>query len=121
MEGLTEDLKSLITQIKPAMVATCDRAGKPNVSPKGSLGILDDQHLVFVDVRSPQTISNLLENPQLSMIGYDPLQQKGWRVWGRADDILTSGKLYDQFSRAYAQKGKVNHVVKVFVEKAIVF
>ena len=82
MEKLSPDLINAITQIKPAMVATSSKAGQPNVSPKGSLGVLDDQHLVFADIRSPQTINNLRENPQTQIIGYDAGQRKGWRVWG---------------------------------------
>lgn len=121
MEKLSQDVISAITQIKPAMVATSNRAGQPNVSPKGSLRVLDDQHLVFADIRSPQTISNLRENPQIQVIGFDPLPRKGWRVWGTVDEILTSGDLYDQFCREYADRGKVNHVVKVLVGKAVIF
>jgi len=121
MEKLSPDLIDAIAQIKPAMVATSSKAGQPNVSPKGSLAVLDDTHLVFADLRSPQTVKNLMENPQISIIGFDRVQRRGWRVWGTVDAILTSGELYDQFSRAYAEKGKVNHVVKVLVEKAITF
>jgi len=121
MEKLSPDMIDAIARIKPAMVATSGKDGQPNVSPKGSVGVLDDQHLVFADLRSPQTINNLRENPQVSIIGFDCMQRKGWRVWGTVDAILTSGELYDQFSRAYAEKGKVNHVVKVLVDRAITF
>lgn len=121
MEKLSPDLINAIAQIKPAMVATSSLDGRPNVSPKGSLRVLDDRHLVFADIRSPQTIRNLRENPQVQVIGLDPLPRKGWRVWGTADGILTSGDLYDQFCREYSSKAKVNHVVKIRVEKAVMF
>ena len=121
MEKLSEDLKNAITQIKPAMVATVNSAGQPNVSPKGSLRVLDDQHLVFAEIRSPQTINNLRENPQISIIGFDPTSRKGWRVWGKVAEILASGNLYEQFCSEYAGKGKVNHVVTISVEGGIVF
>lgn len=118
---LNQDLMDAITQIQPAMVATSNRAGEPNVSPKGSLRILDDNHLAFADLRSPQTIRNLRENPNLQIIGFDPVSRKGWRVWGVAEEILAAGDLYDRFSAPYAGRGKVNHVVKVLVKKGIVF
>ena len=121
MEKLSADLKNAIVQIKPAMVATVNSAGQPNVSPKGSLRVLDDQHLVFAEIRSPQTIKNLRENPQISMIGFDPLSRKGWRIWGKVEEILTSGDLYEQFRSEYAGKGKVNHVVTIFVQEGIIF
>lgn len=121
MGKLSPELIDAIAQIKPAMVATSSKTGQPNVSPKGSLGVLDEEHLVFADLRSPQTINNLKENPQISVIGFDPVHRKGWRVWGTVDAIVTSGELYDRFSRAYAEKGKVNHVVTVLVEKGGIF
>jgi predicted pyridoxine 5'-phosphate oxidase superfamily flavin-nucleotide-binding protein len=120
MENISEELKTAISQIKPAMVATASKSGQPNVSPKGSLRVLDDQHLVFADLRSPQTIENLKENPYLSIIALDPATRKGWRVWGKTEEIMTSGTLFDQLSNDYASKGKVNHVVKILVEKGLV-
>jgi uncharacterized protein len=116
---LNQVLMDAISQIQPAMVATSNRAGEPNVSPKGSLRVLDDNHVAFADLRSPQTISNLRENPNLQIIGFDPVSRKGWRIWGVAEEILTAGDLYDRFSAPYAGRSKVNHVVKVLVKKGI--
>jgi uncharacterized protein len=121
MEKLSQDLKSAITKIKPAMVATANSVGQPNVSPKGSLRVLDDQHLVFAEIRSPETIKNLWENPQIAIIGFDPSSGKGWRIWGKMEEILNSGDLYEKYCSEYASKGKVNYVVTIIVEKGIVF
>lgn len=121
MTKIDDKLKEAISIIKPALVATADKNGLPNVSPKGSFRVLDDEYLVFAELMSPQTISNLKQNPLLSAIGLDATTRKGWRIWGRADEILTSGDLFDEFSKEYESKGKVNHVVKVTVEKAVVF
>ena len=54
------------------------------------------------------------------MFGLDPATRRGWRIWGKAVDIATSGELYDTFAKAFAEKGKVNHVVKVLVEEGSV-
>jgi hypothetical protein len=37
--------------------------GKPNLSPKGSLKVWDDETVVFADIASPGTMRNLLTNP----------------------------------------------------------
>ena len=118
---LSTELKRAVSEIRPAMVATANKEGQPNVSPKGSLRVLDDYYLVFADLRSPQTIENLKENPSLSMMGLDLNTRKGWRIWGKADEILTSGDLFDQFTNEYMGKGAINHVVKVIVEKQMIF
>lgn len=120
-QKLSQDVIDAIRHIMPAMVATCNQAGEPNVSPKGSLRVLDDCHLAFADLRSPQTVSNLRENPKLQIIAFDREARKGWRVWGTAEEIATSGELYERFAGPLTAKGKVNHVVKVLVTKGIVF
>ena len=118
---INDTLKDAISGIKPAMVATADKTGRPNVSPKGSVRVLDDQHLLFVDIKSPSTIKNLKDNPCLSMIGLNPTTRNGWRIWGKAVEILESGNLYDELSKEYAKMGKVNCVVKVLVENGTTF
>ena len=121
MTKITEELAKAVSEIKPALVATAGKDGRPNVSPKGSLRVLDDRHLVFADLRSPRTVDNLKENPLVSIIGLNPETRKGWRVWGKAVEIITSGDLFEKFREEYAEKGKLNHVVKILVEEGIVF
>ena len=120
MAKISEDVKKAIAEIKPALVATAGKDGLPNVSPKGSFRVLDDEHVVFADLRSPRTIANIKENPRVAVIGLDPLSRKGWRIWGQAE-ILTEGAILDSFSQEYASKGKVNHVVKLKVDQAVAF
>ena len=51
---MSADVKKSIAECGPALIATASKSGRPNVSPKGSLKVLDDEHVVFADVRSPQ-------------------------------------------------------------------
>jgi len=120
MAKIPEEVKKAIAEIRPALVATAGKDGMPNVSAKGSFRVLDDEHVVFADLRSPRTIANLRENPRIAVIGLDPASRKGWRIWGQAE-ILTEGAIFESFSQEYASKGKVNHVVKLKVEEAVVF
>lgn len=121
MAVIDEKLKKAISEIKPSFMATASKDGHPNVSTKGSLRVLDDQHLVFADIRSPGTLKNLKENPNLSIIALKAGAMNGWRIWGKAVEIITSGDLFDKFCEEYEKKGKVNHVVKILVEKGVVF
>ncbi len=120
MTTVTEELAKAISEIKPALVATAGKDSGPNVSAKGSFRVLDDQHLVFADIMSPRTVANLKENPLISVMGLNPETRKGWRVWGKAE-ITTSGELFEKFSEEYADKGKVNHVIKILVKDGLVF
>ncbi len=118
MAKMSQAVKDAITQIHPSLVATASKAGKPNVSVKGSFGILDDEHVMFADVHSPRTIANLKENPQVTAIVFDPATRKNCRIWGKAE-ILTSGPVFDQMSKTLgARNMKVNCVVKIAVEES---
>ncbi|MFC2020791.1 pyridoxamine 5'-phosphate oxidase family protein [Chloroflexota bacterium] len=121
MAKLSEEAKKIIDEVHPGFIATTDKDGKPNVSPKGSFRVLDDEHVAFNDVSSPRTIANLKDNPQLSAIVFDPATRKGCRIWGTAE-ILDSGELFDSISADFADRGrKLNNVVKITVEQAATF
>lgn len=121
MAVLSEEAKKIISEFGPALVATASKDGKPNVSPKGSFRVLDDEHVAFADVASPGTIANLKENPQLTAVILNRATRKGCRIWGKAE-ILNSGDIFDSFSAEYAAKNaKVKHVVRVTVEEVVTF
>ncbi|MEE8373569.1 MAG: pyridoxamine 5'-phosphate oxidase family protein [Dehalococcoidia bacterium] len=118
MGKLTEKIKEVVAEIRPGIIATASKDGKPNVSAKGSLRVLDDDHLIFADIGSRRTVANLRENPQVSILVLHPKSMKGCRIWGRGE-VLDSGELFDKMSEEFAGKGmKVNHVVKIAVEAA---
>ena len=121
MAKLTEEAKKIISELGPGLIATASKDGKPNISPKGSFRVLDDEHVVFADIASPRTMLNLRENPQISVIVFDRATRKGCRIWGRAE-ILDSGDLFDAISTEFAPRGmKVKHLVKVSIEEAVTF
>jgi predicted pyridoxine 5'-phosphate oxidase superfamily flavin-nucleotide-binding protein len=54
---LTADMKRVVVEQRLAFVATVCPDGTPNLSPKGTISVWDDDHLVFADIRSPGTIT----------------------------------------------------------------
>jgi predicted pyridoxine 5'-phosphate oxidase superfamily flavin-nucleotide-binding protein len=121
MAKLTEEAKKYIKEIRPALVATASKSGKPNVSAKGSLFVLDDEHIVFAHIASPRTVANLRENPQVAIICLDYNTRKGCRVWGKAE-ILGSGSLFDKMVAELASKKmQVKNVVKITVNEVEIF
>jgi putative heme iron utilization protein len=118
MGKLSQKIKETIAEIRPGIIATASKNGKPNVSAKGSFRVFDDDHVLFGDISSPRTIANLRENPQVSVLVVHPKSMRGCRIWGRGE-ILDSGELFDQMSKEFAERNlKVNHVVKITVEEA---
>ncbi len=67
MAILTEDMKRVIREQPLGYVATVCPDGTPNLSPKGTTTVWDDDHLVFADIRSPRTIANLKQNPSIEI------------------------------------------------------
>ena len=121
MAKLSKEAKKIIAEFGPALIATASKEGKPNVSPKGSFRVLDDEHVIFANIASPRTMANLKENPQLTAIMLDRSSRKGCRVWGRAE-ILDSGEMFDKLSAEFAKQNmKIKNVVKVAVDEVALF
>src|SRR3974377_1932269 len=53
---------------KMGWVATASPDGVPNATPKGSVQVIDDEHLVFADLFSRKTRENLLKNPKVLLL-----------------------------------------------------
>jgi len=121
MTKLTQEAKTAVAEIRPSLVATASRTGRPNVSAKGSLRILDDEHVVFANIASPRTVTNIKENPEVAILCLDATARKGCRIWGQGE-IINSGDLFDSISKEYAARNmKVRDVVKVAVEEVETF
>ncbi len=84
---------------KVGWVATAARDGTPNLSLKGSLRVLDDEHLLFADINSLKTRKNLEENPKVAVMAYDPDARRAYMLKGSVE-IASSGPLYDQAAAA---------------------
>ncbi|MBA7617535.1 hypothetical protein ES703_24850 [subsurface metagenome] len=121
MAKLSDEVKKIINEVRPAMVATASKDGRPNVSPRGSFRILDDEHVIFTEGGRLYTLANLRENPKVSAIVYNAETRQGCRIWGRAE-ILESGELFDKIAAEASARGiTINHLVKVAVDEAITF
>ena len=91
---LTDDMKRVVNQQRLGHVATVCPDGTPNLSPKGTTLVWDDNTLVFADLRSPGTVQNLLRNPAVEINVIDPILRKGYRFKGTAT-VVSDGALYE--------------------------
>ncbi len=80
---------------KLAWIATVSAGGEPNVTPKGSLKLLDPRHILFVDLYSNKTRQNLLESNRIAVTVADAATGKGYQFKGAAE-LLDSGPLFDE-------------------------
>jgi len=75
MAILTEDMRRVVREQRLGFYATVGEDGSPNLSPKGTTYVLDDEHLFFADIRSPQTVANIRRGSQVEVNVVDPLAQ----------------------------------------------
>jgi predicted pyridoxine 5'-phosphate oxidase superfamily flavin-nucleotide-binding protein len=122
---LAEEMKRVVQEQRLGYVATVCPDGTPNLSPKGTTAVWDDDHLVFADICSPGTIANLARNPAIEINVVDPIVRKGYRFKGAAT-VLSEGALRSvmafyrcQHGLAAGIAGRVRHVVLVRVERAL--
>lgn len=118
---LTEDMKRMVEYLRLCYAATVTPDGKPNLSPKGSLRVLDDDHLAFADIASPVTVENLTKNPYIEINIVDPFLRRGYRFKGKAEIVhegsafsFVAEELWNREGRQYPVHG----VVKIRVEEA---
>ena len=120
MPLLDDDVKELVSRLRLAYVATVCPDGTANLSPKGSLAVWDDTHLIFLDIASPQTMENLAANPSIEINLVDPFARRGYRVKGRGV-VKTSGPEFDfsanQLRERYGDLYPTNGVVVIEVER----
>jgi predicted pyridoxine 5'-phosphate oxidase superfamily flavin-nucleotide-binding protein len=113
-------MKRVVGEQRLGFVATVCPDGTPNLSPKGTTAVWDDDHLVFANVRSPGTLANLRANPSVEVNVVDPFVRKGYRFKGVAA-VLESGPVYEAaigFYRARGVASPIREVVLVRVESA---
>lgn len=90
---------------KLGWVATADKSGMPNVTPKGTIQVLDENTLFFADLFSLKTRENLKQNPQVSVTVADPEKAMAYQFRGTAE-LVNSGPLYDKVKAELAQAPK---------------
>lgn len=118
---LTADMKRVVREQRLAFVATVCADNTPNLSPKGTIAALDDEHLVFANIRSPQTIANLRRNAAIEVNVVDPMVRKGYRFKGTAT-VLEAGARYQEVMAFFTARGvssPIRELVVIKVERAL--
>lgn len=84
MVTLTEDMKRVVEEQRLGFYATVCPDGTPNVSPKGTTCVWDDNHICFGAIRSPRTVENIRAGSEVELNVVDPIVRKGYRFKGPA-------------------------------------
>jgi predicted pyridoxine 5'-phosphate oxidase superfamily flavin-nucleotide-binding protein len=95
MALITDDMRDIIASAMLSYAATICPDGTPNLSPKGSVRAYDDDHLIFMDIASPNTIANLKANPNIEINSVDVFKRRGYRFKGTAELLPPGHAAYE--------------------------
>ena len=104
---------------KIAWVATTSSDGVPNTTPKGTVQVIDDEHLVFADLYSRKTRENLKANAKVAVTVVDEKTCKGYQLKGVAE-LLTAGFIFymvvEQLKKVPMKLPPLSYVVMITVD-----
>lgn len=114
---LTQDMKDMIAA-QQVFHATVSADGQPNIAPKRSTRVLDDETLIFSEGTGGATMRNILDGSKISAAVVDREAITGYRFVG-TPEFQSSGPLFDQAAEMSAQQGrpKPKGVVLLHIEE----
>ncbi len=105
---------------KLGWVATASPEGMPNVTPKGTIRVMDDSTIVFADLFSMKTRDNLKRNPRIAVTVIDAEKAKGYQFKGRAE-LVEAGPVFEKVGEELKKSPKKlpepKYVARITVEE----
>ena len=95
--------QTLIETWRLGFVATVSAGGKPNVSPKGTFIVVDDETIAFGEMRSPGTMANLDHQKEVEVSFVDTLTRRGVRIRGEAEILPADHALQPRFTEIWGE------------------
>lgn len=95
MAVINADMRDIVERAMLSFVATVCEDGSPNLSPKGSVRVYDETHIAFMDIASPNTITNLRRDPRVEINSIDVFRRRGYRFKGSARLLPPGDPVYE--------------------------
>jgi predicted pyridoxine 5'-phosphate oxidase superfamily flavin-nucleotide-binding protein len=117
MAKLSGEMKTMFER-QLAVIATASSDGTPNVGPKGSMHVVDDQTLAYSEGTGQKTLRNLLQNPKVAVMVLDRDASDGYQCKGTAE-VFTTGDFYEREAKRSESRGRSRptHVVRIKIEE----
>jgi len=96
-------MRNLVESNSVGFYATIDKSGLPRVSPKGTSVVLDEETILFANIRSPNTVSNIKLNPAMEVNFLDVLSRRGFRARGKAHYIECDSQEFNQVISSFSK------------------
>ena len=117
MAKLTSEMKVMFEK-QLAVIATANKDGLPNVGPKGSMHVVDDDTLAYSEGTGQKTFRNLQQNHNVAVLVVDREKGDGFQLKGTAE-LLASGDFFERVARRQEERKRPRpkHVVKIKIEE----
>lgn len=123
MARLTPDMRTVIETHTLGYVASVGSDGTPNLSPKATMLVLDDERIAFGDLRSPNTVRNLSTQPVVEINFVDVFARKGCRIKGPATYHPKGGEEFENLLPRFSGWGDLSDqfrgIVVVDIDRAV--
>ncbi len=93
MSVLTQEMKDMVAN-QQCFIGTVNKDGIPNVAPKRSTRVLDDENLAFNEGIGGATYQNILDGSKVSVAVVDREAMSGFRFVG-STEMQSEGSLYE--------------------------
>lgn len=121
---LDEDMQRVVAEQRLGYVASVCPDGTPNLSPKGTVAVWDDSHLVFAHIHSHQTVANIEAGHAVVEVNVvDPIRRKGYRFKGPAE-VHREGEVYRAGAEFFNRRSglderRLDAIVLIRVDRAV--
>jgi predicted pyridoxine 5'-phosphate oxidase superfamily flavin-nucleotide-binding protein len=119
MVKITDEMRAMFDKQVP-IVATTSKDGIPNVSPRGSVHVIDDETLAWSESSSSKkTYKNLIENPKIAVVLVDREKTDGYQFKGTAEVKTILSDIHERVIKRQELRGrpKPEKVIAVKVEE----
>lgn len=80
---LTQEMKDFVAE-ELAYIATVDKDGNPNIGPKRTMRVLDDENLIYCENTDGQHHANIKDNGKIAVAFVKRNDNQGFRFVGKA-------------------------------------
>ncbi|MCS3430191.1 pyridoxamine 5'-phosphate oxidase family protein [Klebsiella sp. BIGb0407] len=109
---MNADVKSCVDKSVLCWLATANKEGKPNVSPKEIFSLYDDEHIVIADIASPVSVRNIKNNPAVCFSLVDIFSQSGFKITGTARLYTPDDENYLRLKSSLSHRLTAEYVVR---------
>jgi len=96
MNTLPEEVREVMANGVPVVVATCSADGAPNVAIVSQVYYVDETHVALSCQFFNKTTRNVRENPKASIILNDVEHRRRWMLAVEFDHSETEGPIFDE-------------------------